>query len=224
MELNLTSDWKNFLSEELKSSLINQLIQFLQSEKKLGKKIYPKDDEIFEALRLTPVEHVKVVILGQDPYHDEGQAHGLCFSVKKGVKPPPSLVNIFKELQTDLGIPHPPHGCLNDWAQQGVLLLNTVLTVEHKKPASHAGKGWEYLTDTIIKKLSLEKTNLVYILWGNPAQRKSKLIDTNKHLILSSPHPSPLSCYRGFFGSKPFSKTNDYLINHGLVPIDWQIK
>ncbi len=192
-------------------------------KKKMGKKIFPREEDVFTALELTSFKDVKVVILGQDPYHGENQAHGLAFSVKKGIPKPPSLVNIFKELQSDLGLLPPEHGCLEDWARQGVLLLNTVLTVEESKPGSHHGKGWEIFTDRIIQILNQKKDHLVFILWGSPAQKKITMLDEKKHLILKSPHPSPLSSYRGFFGSKPFSKTNDYLNKNGLKMIDWKI-
>jgi uracil-DNA glycosylase len=199
------------------------LVSFIENERSKGKIIYPKDKEVFEALKLTPFEKVKVVILGQDPYHGEGQAHGLCFSVKKGIKPPPSLINIFKELKDDLKIHPPQHGCLESWAKEGVLLLNSVLTVEAGKAGSHHGKGWEQFTDKIIEILNEKKTNLVFILWGGPAQKKASRVDQNKHLVLKSAHPSPLSVYRGFLGSKPFSKTNNYLKKHDKQEINWSL-
>ncbi len=202
---------------------MRDLMNYLESEKLAGKTIFPPDQYIFEAFRLTPFENVKVVILGQDPYHGQGQAHGLAFSVRPGVKPPPSLVNIFKELQEDLEVPNPEGGSLEKWAKQGVLLLNAVLTVEEGRPGSHHQKGWERFTDKVIEILSEKKNNLVFILWGSPAQRKASKVDDKKHLILKSVHPSPLSVYRGFYGSKPFSKTNQYLRQHHIREIDWRL-
>ena len=199
------------------------LVNFIESERSKGKIIYPDDNEIFEALKLTPFEKVKVVILGQDPYHGVGQAHGLCFSVKKGVKTPPSLVNIFKELKDDLKIQPPQNGYLEPWAREGVLLLNSVLTVEAGEAGSHHGKGWEQFTDKIIEILNEKKNNLVFILWGGPAQKKASKVDQTKHLVLKSVHPSPLSFYRGFLGSKPFSKTNKYLNENGKEEINWSL-
>ncbi|HFS4779879.1 TPA: uracil-DNA glycosylase, partial [Enterococcus faecium] len=188
-----------------------------------SQKIHPDMYHIYEALELTPYEEVKVVILGQDPYHGENQAHGLSFSVQPGVKIPPSLRNIYKELYDDLGIAPVQHGNLVSWAKQGVLLLNTVLTVREGQAYSHRGKGWERLTDTIIEKLNEREKPIVFILWGKPAQEKIKMIDKSRHIIITSPHPSPLSASRGFFGSKPFSKTNDALLALGEEPIDWQL-
>lgn len=202
---------------------MQELQSYLLREKSLGKKIYPDLSLVFNALNLTPFKDVKVVILGQDPYHGEGQAHGLAFSVRPGVKTPPSLVNIFKELQTDLGISPPGHGTLENWARQGVLLLNTVLTVEDGTPGAHQKKGWEIFTDKVIELINEQKDHVVFILWGAPAEKKAKKINPKKHLIITSPHPSPLSCYRGFYGSKPFSKANAFLSQHGLKPIDWKI-
>ena len=199
------------------------LVNFIESERSKGKIIYPDDNEIFEALKLTPFEKVKVVILGQDPYHGVGQAHGLCFSVKKGVKTPPSLVNIFKELKDDLKIQPPQNGYLEPWTREGVLLLNSVLTVEAGEAGSHHGKGWEQFTDKIIEILNEKKNNLVFILWGGPAQKKASKVDQTKHLVLKSVHPSPLSFYRGFLGSKPFSKTNKYLNENGKEEINWSL-
>jgi len=220
----MINDWNEILASEFETPYFKELTSFLINQRKIGKKIFPKEEEVFSALELTAFKDVKVVILGQDPYHGENQAHGLAFSVKKGIPKPPSLQNIFKELNSDLGIKPPDHGCLVDWARQGVLLLNTVLTVEEAKPGSHHGKGWEIFTDKIIQILNHQKQHLVFILWGSPAQKKLSMLDEKKHLVLKSPHPSPLSSYRGFFGSKPFSKTNDYLIRNGHSPIDWQIK
>jgi uracil-DNA glycosylase len=202
---------------------MQELQTFLLQEEKAGKVIYPPNQDIFQALNLTPLDKVKVVILGQDPYHGKNQAHGLCFSVREGVKIPPSLVNIFKELKQDLGINPPNHGCLDAWAKQGVLLLNNVLTVEDGKAGSHHLKGWEEFTDKIIELLNKKRENLVFILWGNPAQKKAERVDSTRHFIIKSPHPSPRSSYRGFFGSKPFSQTNDYLISKGIPPVDWNL-
>ncbi|MBY0516961.1 MAG: uracil-DNA glycosylase [Bacteriovoracaceae bacterium] len=217
---NLDSSWKKALHHpELKS-----LEAFIHSELKEGQTIYPETQDIFNALNMTPFDQVKVVILGQDPYHGAGQAHGLSFSVKAGVKLPPSLKNIFKELQEDVAISPPLNGDLTKWAQQGVLLLNNVLTVRDGKPGSHHGKGWEEFTDLIIKELNAKRENLVFILWGAPAQKKAASVDESKHLLLKCVHPSPLSSYRGFFGSKPFSKTNAYLESKKIKPIDWRLK
>lgn len=218
----IKSSWKEIIGSELNEPYMKDLFKFLDNEQKLGKTIYPEELNWFAALNETPFENVKVVILGQDPYHGPNQAHGLSFSVKKGIRPPPSLVNIFKEMQSDIGSPIPNHGHLISWARQGVLLLNTVLTVEASKAGSHHGKGWEKFTDKIIEKLN-EKENIVFILWGTPAQKKAKSVDPKKHLIIESVHPSPLSSYRGFFGSKPFSKTNEYLKKKGITQIDWEI-
>lgn len=203
---------------------MQELADFLISEEQLGKSIYPDNSDIFRALEACPFEKVKVVILGQDPYHGAGQAHGLCFSVQKGVKIPPSLFNIYKELQSDVGVTPPQHGHLIDWAQQGVLLLNNVLTVEDGKAGSHHNKGWEQFTDRIVEILNDKKENLVFILWGSPAQKKAAKVDSTRHFLIKSVHPSPLSSYRGFFGSKPFSKTNDYLTSRGLAPINWELR
>lgn len=215
--------WKPRLVQAFQAESMKNLKSFLQSEYKKGKKIYPRGLEYFSAFELTPFDQVKVVILGQDPYHGPNQAHGLCFSVQKGVDAPPSLQNIFKELKDDVGCNIPPHGHLEKWAQQGVLLLNSVLTVESGKAASHQGKGWELFTDEVIRRLNEEKEGLVFVLWGSYAQKKGAFIDRKKHLVLESPHPSPLSSYRGFFGSKPFSKINAYLTSRGQTPIDWQL-
>lgn len=223
MTMILENSWKTLLREELGAPYMKELLGFLEQEDQSGKTIYPPRENIFEALNLTPFEKVKVVILGQDPYHGEGQAHGLCFSVKPEVKIPPSLVNIFKELKDDLGITPPTHGCLQSWARQGVLLLNNVLTVEDGKAGSHHNKGWEKFTDKIIELLNERKEHLVFILWGSPAQKKAKVVDEKKHLVLKSVHPSPLSVYRGFLGSKPFSQANAYLKKNGQEVIDWTI-
>lgn len=223
MKFKIEESWRPYLEAEFEKPYMQELISFLKSEKAAGKVIYPNEEKILEAFRLTPLNKVKVVILGQDPYHGAGQAHGLCFSVQKDVKIPPSLVNIYKELKSDLGIDIPEHGHLENWAKQGVLLLNTVLTVEDSKAGSHHQKGWEKFTDKVIELLNTEKENLVFILWGSPAQKKAAKVDEKKHLILKSVHPSPLSVYRGFSGSKPFSQTNAYLKKNKLGEIDWSI-
>jgi uracil-DNA glycosylase len=198
-----------------------QLRAFLLAEKAAGKHIFPKGSEWFSALDLTPLDQVRVVILGQDPYHGPGQAHGLCFSVKRGVPPPPSLVNIYKELQSDLGIPRPRHGFLEHWAQQGVLLLNSVLTVEMAKAASHRGKGWERFTDAVIRLVNGKEQPVVFLLWGAYAQKKAAFVDTSRHLVLKAAHPSPLSAHNGFLGCRHFSQCNAFLESKGHPPIDW---
>jgi uracil-DNA glycosylase len=218
-----TTTWKDILSAEKEKPYFKELLAFVASERASKKTIYPADSDIFNAIRSTPFEDLRVVILGQDPYHGPGQAHGLCFSVKPGVPPPPSLQNIFKELKSDVGIPIPSHGCLQSWAKQGILLLNTVLTVEQAKPQSHAGKGWEQFTDTVIRAISDHKRGVVFLLWGSPAQRKAELIDSTKHHILRAPHPSPLSAARGFLGCKHFSKANELLKAQGLSPVSWEL-
>lgn len=220
MDVKIESTWKEKLSEEFEKEYFSTLAEFVKSEYQ-SKKIFPPPREIFSAFEFAPFENVKVVILGQDPYHGDGQAHGLCFSVKEGVSTPPSLVNIYKEIVDDVGGEVPDGGNLSHWAKQGVLLLNATLTVEAHKAGSHQGKGWEEFTDAAIKKLAEEKENLVFILWGSHAQKKGSFIDEDKHLVIKSPHPSPLSAYRGFFGSKPFSKTNAYLAWHGKNTINW---
>ncbi|USE34565.1 uracil-DNA glycosylase [Endozoicomonas sp. SCSIO W0465] len=222
-EIKLEPSWKARLQDEFTKEYMQTLRRFLQAEKALGKMIYPKGGEYFRAMDLTPFEQVKVVILGQDPYHGPGQAHGLSFSVRPEIAIPPSLVNMYKELESDLGIPPAHHGFLEHWAQQGVLLLNSVLTVEHKQAASHQGRGWEAFTDRIVAALNEQREHIVFILWGSYAQKKGRFIDAQKHLVLKSVHPSPLSAYRGFFGSRPFSKSNDYLSSHGIPPVDWQL-
>ena len=218
----IEESWKKVLHDEFKKEYFAHLKEFLVEEKK-NYKIFPPGSQIFNAFNFTPFNEVKVVILGQDPYHGVGQAHGLCFSVTHGVTPPPSLVNIFKELNSDLGIPIPKHGNIEKWAKQGVLLLNATLTVRAHQAGSHQNKGWETFTDAAIKALSKHRSNIVFLLWGSYAQAKTKIIETGKHLILKAPHPSPLSVYRGFFGCKHFSKTNVYLKQHSLQEIDWQI-
>lgn len=222
-QICLDTSWKNVLLDEFKSPYMENLKKFLLVEKKAKKQIFPKGSEYFAALDLTPFESVKVVILGQDPYHGPGQAHGLCFSVRPGVQPPPSLVNIYKEMKTDLGVDAPNHGYLVPWATQGVLLLNSVLTVECHKPASHQKRGWEQFTDQIIRRLNDEREGIAFLLWGSYAQKKAAFVDRKKHLVIESPHPSPLSAHRGFFGSRPFSKINAYLEAQGKQAIDWRL-
>lgn len=200
-----------------------QLRTYLLAEKASGKQIYPRGREWFRALDLTPLDKVRVVILGQDPYHGPGQAHGLCFSVKPGVRPPPSLVNIYKELQSDLGIPRANHGFLEHWAQQGVLLLNSVLTVEMAKAASHQKKGWERFTDAVIRLVNAKDQPVVFMLWGAYAQKKAAFVDAEKHLVLKAAHPSPLSAHNGFLGCRHFSQCNTFLESKGLAPIDWAL-
>lgn len=219
----IEGSWKNALGNEFEQPYMQHLRTFLRQEKDAKKIIYPKSADIFKAFEYTPIDKVKVVILGQDPYHGVGQAHGLCFSVLPDIQIPPSLQNIYKELQDDLGIKPVKHGCLVSWARQGVLLLNSVLTVEKANAASHQGKGWEKFTDRVINLLAQQSRPIAFVLWGAYAQRKGEAIDTSKHLVLKSVHPSPLSVYRGFFGSKPFSKINQFLEKTGQTPIDWQL-
>lgn len=219
----LGNDWDIILKEELEKDYFKKLIEFIKQEYQ-KKIIYPKQTEIFKAFRNTSYKNTKVVILGQDPYHGENQAEGLSFSVKVGVKEPPSLKNIFKELHDDLGYPIPKHGSLVSWSEEGVLLLNTVLTVEKDKAASHKDLGWERFTDEVIRKLNEKNTPVVFILWGNFARSKKSLITNKIHYVIEAAHPSPFSAYNGFFGSKPFSKTNNFLIKNGIEPINWQIK
>jgi uracil-DNA glycosylase len=218
----IESSWKEILNAEFSSDYFSRLKEFLVEEKKKFT-IYPAGGQIFNAFNSTPFDQVRVVILGQDPYHGPGQAHGLCFSVPQGIAQPPSLVNIFKELQNDLGIPVPKHGNLEKWAKQGVLLLNATLTVRANQAGSHQGKGWERFTDAAIGKLSEQRVGIVFLLWGKFAQAKESLIDQNKHYILKAAHPSPLSAYNGFIGCRHFSKTNDLLVRHGLTQIDWRL-
>lgn len=217
------NSWDNLLKEEYEKEYFNKLKSFVISEYK-NKTIYPKMSEIFNAFTKTSYDNVKVVILGQDPYHGENEAEGLSFSVKVGIQKPPSLINIFSELKSDLGIDPPNHGSLVSWAEQGVLLLNATLTVVKDSPRSHANKGWEIFTDEVIKLINKKDTPVVFILWGSDARSKKSLITNKKHLIIESAHPSPLSAYRGFFGSKPFSRTNEFLIKNNIKPIDWKIK
>lgn len=219
----IDNDWLPALSEEFKKPYYRSLFQFVKTEYNTTM-IFPPADDIFNAFHLTPLSQVKVVIIGQDPYHEPGQAHGLCFSVKPGVDIPPSLENIYKELQDDLGCYIPNNGYLVKWAEQGVLMLNTVLTVRAHRANSHHGQGWEQFTDAAIRALNEQDRPIVFILWGKPAQAKKEMLTNPNHLILTAPHPSPLSAYRGFFGSKPFSKTNAFLQAHGVAPIDWQIE
>ncbi|NOQ14073.1 MAG: uracil-DNA glycosylase [Methyloprofundus sp.] len=221
--LKMESSWRAQLQDEFSLDYMQALRKFLADEKQQGKTIYPRANEYFSALNLTPFKQLKVVILGQDPYHGEGQAHGLCFSVPPGISPPPSLVNIYKELGNDLNIPRPEHGCLINWAMQGVLLLNSVLSVEKSQAASHQGRGWEQFTDQVIAQINEHTEHVVFILWGAYAQKKGAFIDTSKHLVLQAPHPSPLSAHRGFFGQKPFSRTNEYLKSQGKEPIEWAL-
>lgn len=222
-EIKLEHSWKTALESEFDADYMRNLRDFLRREKAAGKHIFPPGAEIFNALNSTPLNNVKVIIIGQDPYHGPGQAHGLCFSVKPGVAIPPSLQNIYKELQSDVGFTPPPHGCLDAWAAQGVLLLNATLTVEAGRAGSHQGKGWENFTDQIIAVLNEQREGLVFILWGSYAQKKGAAIDRNRHLVLQSPHPSPLSASRGFFGNRHFSRANDYLESRGVTPINWQL-
>jgi len=218
----IDASWKALLIDEFQKPYFSDLISFLETEKQILT-VYPKDSNIFNAFNTTPFDNVKVVILGQDPYHGEGQAHGLAFSVQDGVAFPPSLRNIFQEYQSDLGYAMPTSGNLTKWAEEGVFLLNTVLSVRANQAHSHKDKGWEVFTDAVIRLISDKKEDVVFILWGKPAQSKAKLIDESKHLVLKAPHPSPLSSYRGFFGSKPFTKTNTYLKEQGIKEIDWKL-
>ncbi|GLR51496.1 uracil-DNA glycosylase [Shinella yambaruensis] len=222
-EVKVGESWKAPLAAEFSSPYMADLKAFLLEQKQAGRRIFPKGSEYFRALDLTPLDEVRVVILGQDPYHGEGQAHGLCFSVQPGVRIPPSLVNIYKEMQDDLGIPPVHHGFLEHWAKQGVLLLNSVLTVEMGRAASHQGRGWERFTDAVIRAVNEQEKPVVFILWGSYAQKKAAFVDRDRHLVLRSAHPSPLSAHNGFFGSRPFSKANAFLEKHGRKPIDWQL-
>ncbi|MBN8816145.1 MAG: uracil-DNA glycosylase [Sphingomonas sp.] len=223
----LHPSWLEPLRGEFADPYMTALRQFLVAEKAAGKRIFPRGSNWFRALDLTPLDQVRVVILGQDPYHGEGQAHGLCFSVRPGTRTPPSLVNIYKEMETDLGIPPARHGFLEHWAEQGVLLLNAVLTVQMGMAASHQGRGWERFTDAVIRLVNAREKPVVFILWGSHAQKKAAFVDSTerggRHLVLRSPHPSPLSAHNGFFGSKPFSKANAFLIAQDEKPIDWAL-
>lgn len=220
MDVKIEESWKRELATEFDKDYFVKLTDFVRGEYLSGKQIYPAARNIFNAFNLCPLDDVKVVIIGQDPYHEPGQAMGLCFSVPDGVTLPPSLVNIYTEIKNDLGRPSSTHGDLTHWAEQGVLLLNSTLTVQAHLAASHAGRGWEQFTDAVIATLAKRK-NIVYMLWGSYAQKKAILVDATQNLVLKSVHPSPLSAYRGFFGCKHFSQANDYLINHGKTPIDW---
>ncbi len=220
MDVRIEESWKQRLQTEFDQSYFEQLTRFVHQEYATHT-VYPPGKQIFAAFDSCPFEQVKVVILGQDPYHEPRQAHGLCFSVNDGIPFPPSLQNIFKEIESDLGIPVPASGDLTRWAQQGVLLLNATLTVRAHQAASHQGKGWETFTDAVIHKLVEEREHLVFILWGSYAQRKGEFIDSRRHLVLKSPHPSPLSAHRGFFGNHHFSQANRYLASHGITPIQW---
>ena len=219
----IENDWLCELKEEFTKPYYKELYNFVKNEYNT-KVVYPPADDIFNALHLTPLKEVKVLILGQDPYHEVNQAHGLCFSVLPGNQTPPSLQNIYKELHDDLGCKIPNNGYLSKWAKQGVLLLNTVLTVRAHEAFSHKGRGWETFTDRIISALNKQQRPIVYMLWGSPAQAKASMLDNSQQLILKAPHPSPLSAYRGFFGCRHFSKCNEFLIDHGIDPIDWQIE
>ncbi|HWG44539.1 MAG TPA: uracil-DNA glycosylase [Gemmataceae bacterium] len=221
MRVQLPADWKTVLTDEMKKPYFQQLKQFVDDER-AAHTVFPPEGDVFNAFKLTPYEQVKVLLLGQDPYHDDGQAHGLCFSVKPGVKPPPSLVNVFKELHSDLGCKMPNNGYLVPWAEQGVMLLNAVLTVRAHQPTSHKNKGWETFTDAVIAALNERPQPVVFLLWGAYAQKKSKLIDTDRHRIVTAAHPSPLS-YKKFLGSKCFSTVNKALEELGETPIDWQL-
>jgi uracil-DNA glycosylase len=216
------TDWNPVLRTELDKPYWAELQRFVADERARGA-VYPPEGDVFAALHLTPLSEVKVLILGQDPYHGPGQAHGLCFSVRPGVPPPPSLVNIFTELHSDLGIEAPSGGDLTPWARQGVLLLNATLTVRAHQAASHQGKGWETFTDQVIRAVNDKDERVVFVLWGASARRKKDLVDTSRHTIIESPHPSPLSAHRGFFGSRPFSRANEALVAAGREPVDWRL-
>ncbi|MDO3386523.1 uracil-DNA glycosylase [Gilvimarinus sp. SDUM040013] len=221
--VDLEPGWLRELEGEFSQPHMLSLKAFLLAQKQAKKVVFPPSQLMFNAFNSTPFDKVKVVILGQDPYHGPGQAHGLCFSVPEGVKPPPSLVNIFKEIERDLGIERPDHGCLQRWAEQGVLLLNATLSVEQGRAGSHQKQGWESFTDAAIDALNRDREGVVFLLWGSYAQKKGRLIDTRKHLVLKSPHPSPLSAHRGFIGNGHFSQANEYLRSRGVEPIDWRL-
>ena len=223
MDVKINDTWKEVLKSEFNKPYFLQIVTFLRTEKMAGKTIYPPGQLMFNAFNTTPFHDVKVVLLGQDPYHGAGQAHGLCFSVQNGVKPPPSLVNIYKELNTDIGMNIPSHGNLTKWAEQGVLMLNASLTVRAEEPMSHSKIGWSEFTDSVIKKVSDQREHVVFILWGKFAQEKQVLVDETKHLVLKAAHPSPFSANNGFFGCRHFSKTNEYLMQNGIDPIDWSL-
>jgi len=223
IEPRIEESWKKVLHDEFQKPYFLKLKEFLLEEQKAKHKVYPPSGQIFHAFDLCPFQKVKVVIIGQDPYHGTGQAHGLCFSVNKNISPPPSLQNIYKEIHTDLKIPIPPHGNLEAWAGQGVLLLNATLTVRHRSPTSHSSRGWEQFTDRVIKELSDKREGIVFLLWGRYAQGKGKVIDQSKHFILTAAHPSPFSASNGFFGCKHFSRTNELLLKAGKTSIDWSV-
>ena len=223
MEVKIDDSWKEVLKNEFTKPYFLQVVSLLRTEKLAGITIYPPGSFLFNAFNTTPFPNVNVVILGQDPYHGPGQAHGLCFSVQTGISPPPSLVNIYKELHKDIGMPIPGHGNLTKWAEQGVLLINASLSVRANEPMSHSKIGWAEFTDTVIKKISDQRKNVVFLLWGKFAQEKQELIDETKHLVLKAAHPSPLSANNGFFGCRHFSKTNEYLVQNGMEPIDWSL-
>jgi uracil-DNA glycosylase len=222
-EIRLDPSWLEPLRDEFDQPYMAELKRFLSAEREQGKRIFPRPPEWFRALELTPLEKVRVVILGQDPYHGEGQAHGLCFSVQPGVRPPPSLVNIYKELESDLGIAPRRHGFLEHWASQGVLLLNSVLTVEMGRAASHRERGWERFTDRIVAHVNAKRDPVVFMLWGSHAQKKAAFVDGSRHMVLKAAHPSPLSAHSGFFGCRHFSKANAFLEGQGLPPVDWAL-
>ena len=222
MKVQIPQDWRDHVGEEFEKPYFQKLAEFVDGERK-AYTVFPPEDDVFNALNTTPYEQVNVLLLGQDPYHDDNQAHGLCFSVRPGIAPPPSLVNMFKELKADLGCKIPNNGYLVPWAQQGILMLNAVLTVRAHTPNSHKNKGWEVFTDEVIRKVNEKDSPVVFVLWGGYAQKKIGLIDTSKHTIVQSAHPSPLSARSGFFGSKPFSKINAALEAAGKPPINWQI-
>ncbi|MGY6554020.1 MAG: uracil-DNA glycosylase [Wenzhouxiangella sp.] len=222
-KIKLNAEWLDVLAGEFEQDYMRQLKAFLLERKQAGAVIYPPGPEIFSALDSTPLSRVKVVILGQDPYHGPGQAHGLCFSVREGIPPPPSLVNVFRELESDLGVPAPKHGFLQPWAEQGVLLLNAVLTVERGQAGAHQGKGWEHFTDAVVDAVNQCCPHVVFLLWGSQAQRKGAAIDRTRHLVLKAPHPSPLSAHRGFLGCAHFSQANRWLVQQGLEAVDWTL-
>lgn len=223
MTTSLPASWQPVLAEELAKPYYQKLQDFVAQER-TEHEVFPPEEDVFNALRLTPYEQVRVLLLGQDPYHNDGQAHGLCFSVQPGITTPPSLVNMYKELRDDLGLGIPNHGYLVHWAEQGMLMLNAVLTVRAHEPNSHKSKGWETFTDAIIRAVNAKSSPVIFVLWGGYAQKKIKLIDTQHHTIIQSAHPSPLSAHNGFFGSRPFSKINAALLATGQAPIDWQLE
>jgi uracil-DNA glycosylase len=222
MKISLPESWQAVLADELEKPYFKKLAEFVDEERRT-QTVFPPEDDVFNALKYTPYDQVNVLLLGQDPYHDDNQAHGLCFSVRPGIKPPPSLVNMYKELQSDVGFRVPNHGYLVDWAKQGMLMLNAVLTVRAHQPNSHKDKGWERFTDAVISKVSAKQDQVIFVLWGAYAQKKTALIDARRHVIIQSAHPSPLSARAGFFGSKPFSKINAALRTVGKPEISWQL-